>query len=85
MKCLCKYLCFCFAIDKKTKREKTNSGYESSSSELKDTLIEGKPRISRNKQRLDKDPETKDSSSDEIIDNPNFNLKYYLDEEINTK
>ena len=84
MKCLCKYLCFCFANDKKTKREKTNSGYESSSSELKDTLIEGKPRISRNKQRLDKDPETKDSSSDEIIDNPIFDLKYYLDEEITT-
>ena len=77
-------MCFCFANDKKTKREKTNSGYESSSSELKDTLIEGKPRISRNKQRLDKDPETKDSSSDEIIDNPIFDLKYYLDEEITT-
>lgn len=84
MKCFCKYLCFCFNQDKKTKNKKANPEYESSSSELKDTLIEGKERTSRNKQTIDKDPDTKDSSSDEIIDNPIFDLKYYLDEEITT-
>lgn len=84
MKNFCKCFNFCLKKNKKTKKEKTNAEYESSSSELKDSLIEGKGRASRNKQKIDKGADTKDSSSDEIIDNPIFDLKYYLDEEITT-